>query len=1493
MQNFYRISRLTLLAIFCFSISSTLKAQVILTDAGNGTYGYSGDGSAATASEVETPYSVVVDKAGNIYIADYGVDVIRKVTVSTGIITTLAGSGTGGYSDGLGTAAQFNGMEGLAIDTSTGNLYVADANNQRIRMVTPGGVVTTIAGTGTAGFFGDGAPASGCQLNYPSGVAVDKSGNIYIADNANNRIREITGSTINTIVGNGTAGFAGDGAAATLAELNAPSCIAVDKAGNIYIADASNQRIRKVNAITQTISTIAGNGNTGYIGTNIPATNAQLYNPWGIAVDASGNVYFADQSNNMIEEVFASNDSITLLAGFGQYSYGYNGDHIPGINAELYTPLGLAIDDSSNIYFADENNYRVRELKVTGPNIVVEPQSNDNVCPGAPTYVSIVTSGTGVTYQWLVDSNYSNWDTVKNGAVYSGATSDTLKFNVGTQQGNSYQYMCVINNGYETSTVGNVYINYLPNVNLGYPTDSICPGTPTQISAWIGGGSRIKPLHHPAVPASGILWSTGDSTDTITVMPLVTTKYTVTATQSGCSVTDTITVDVDRTKVSVKAFPSTSVCSGNTVTLFGQGVSSYSWSSGINNGVGFTPPGTSTYTVTGVDDIGCLIKDSVTITVNPLPVVTITSTSATDTICQGTSLTLSGGGAVSYNWSGGVVNNTAFTPSSSEVYYLTGTDANGCSGTTSIPITVAPLPVITGTASPSTVCAGGSVTLTGNGGSSYVWSGGVTNGVAFTPVTSGTYTVTGTDAAGCTGSGQVIITVSPKPIITANAFPSATLCEGSSVALFGGGGVSYAWSGSVNNGVSFNPTSSGTYTVTGVDVNGCFNKDSIMITVNKKVVITPVTSNTSCGLKNGSASVIASNGLPPYTYLWSTTPASTSSSVDSLGAGTYVVTVSDSAKCPSTLVIGIGASTAPILSVTTTPSNCGTVGTGSASVSVTGGTAPYKLMWNNGDTLANDYNLKAATYIITVTDVNGCSTFAPGIVTNANGPKISISSQSNVKCYGSTSGALSVSVSGGVSPYTYLWSNGATTSAIGALQAGPYQLVVMDADSCTSVMSFNITQPAALTLTSSIVKSDCGVSDGAASVAVSGGTSPFTYAWNNGATTSSNASVMAGVYEATVTDGNGCIDSVAVAVSDKTGPTVSLDVTANAGCGSGGSIVTSATGGTSPYTYTWSDGLTTTSISNVPAGNYFVTVTDHLGCVGSADTIITETVPAVLPLCLVTVDSASSHNLVIWDKTAATNIDHYNVYKESTTAGVYFLVSSVPYTSPATYVDSLSNPMVRSWRYKISQVDTCGNESPLSPDHKTMHLTVNEGVGNVINLIWDNYEGLTFYTYYVYRDTLPFTYTKIDSIPNNIFTYTDLHPLVTNKTALYHIGIDNPGSCTPLRTLAINYNSSKSNSGNIVFVPTGIATVSDLNNCSVYPNPSNGRVTVSMNLSQNTQSLSLKVINTLGQEVYAQSYSRIGGQFTKELDLSDLAKGVYFLKLSDNQSTVYKKIVLQ
>jgi hypothetical protein len=289
------------------NFAQTLSAGIINTVAGDGIAGYSGDGGAATSAELNVPYGVAVDNAGNIYIADYGNERIRKVTASTGKISTVAGNGTVGYGGdgGPATSAKLDSPTGVALD-GAGNIYIADLGNHRIRKVTVStGIISTAAGNGTQGYSGDGGPATSAELYYATGVAADSAGNIYIGDEVNERVRKVTASTgiINTVAGDGVGGYSGDGGPATSAELNAPSGVAVDTAGNIYIADISNNRIRKVTVSTGIISTVAGNGTAGYSGDGGPATNAELNNPSGVAVDTVGKIYIGDTNNNRIRAV--------------------------------------------------------------------------------------------------------------------------------------------------------------------------------------------------------------------------------------------------------------------------------------------------------------------------------------------------------------------------------------------------------------------------------------------------------------------------------------------------------------------------------------------------------------------------------------------------------------------------------------------------------------------------------------------------------------------------------------------------------------------------------------------------------------------------------------------------------------------------------------------------------------------------------------------------------------------------------------------------------------------------------------------------------------------------------------------------------------------------------------------------------------------------------------------------------------------------------------
>jgi uncharacterized protein (TIGR03437 family) len=341
--------------------------------AGSNVFGLAGDGGPAAAAELAFPAGITFDKAGNLYIADSSNSRIRKVD-KNGNITTFAGTGDFGFfgDGGAATAAGLNRPYGMAFD-SAGNLYIADTYNDSIRKVTAStGLISTIAGF-MEGFGGDGGPASGASLDTPTALAFDSAGNLYIADTLNNRIREVTtDGNINTIVGIGNAADFGDGGAAINASLNSPTGVALDGAGNLYIADSASHRIRKVTP-DGTITTIAGNGNGGFQGDGGPATQASLFYPKNIVVDpSSGNLYIGDYLNSRIR-VVTPDGNINTVAGNGAFDYYGNGG--PATSAALQFPWGVAVDVTGNVYVGDLGNNVVRIMNLVPPLVSAVPKA--------------------------------------------------------------------------------------------------------------------------------------------------------------------------------------------------------------------------------------------------------------------------------------------------------------------------------------------------------------------------------------------------------------------------------------------------------------------------------------------------------------------------------------------------------------------------------------------------------------------------------------------------------------------------------------------------------------------------------------------------------------------------------------------------------------------------------------------------------------------------------------------------------------------------------------------------------------------------------------------------------------------------------------------------------------------------------------------------------------------------------------------------------------
>ncbi|GAA4466805.1 hypothetical protein GCM10023093_21490 [Nemorincola caseinilytica] len=506
-----RTFRVLLSTIFAFGMAHAVYGQVISTYAGDGTAAFGGDLGPATAAKLQAPKSVACDAAGNVYIADYENHRIRKVTAATGVITTICGTGFGGYfsvdDGGPATAARVKWPCGMTFDAA-GNLYFCDFGNNIIRKISTTGIITTIAGVAGSvpSFGGDGGLATAANLGNPTGLAIHPTtGRLLIADQQNHRIRTIDMTTglITTICGNGLIGVgaAGDGGIATAAKLNEPTDVACDAAGNVYIADNGNNRVRKINGTTGIISTYVGvvAGTVpppvyGYAGDGGPATAARVYYPQAITVDGPGNLYISDWNNNVIRKVNTSG-LIYTLAGIG--TAGFSGDGGLADAARLDHPTGVAIA-GGDIFISDNGNNRVRKVKIGNePYFTLGASTSVIICP-----TEFTTIDTALRVDDIDVAQTLSWSPVvlpAHGtlvATYSAPSTGSTVTPVGMTYAPSIGYtgpdvfsVKVTDGTYSDTITVNATVIPMPSPGTLSGPDSVCPTQTVTLTPSVTGGT--------------------------------------------------------------------------------------------------------------------------------------------------------------------------------------------------------------------------------------------------------------------------------------------------------------------------------------------------------------------------------------------------------------------------------------------------------------------------------------------------------------------------------------------------------------------------------------------------------------------------------------------------------------------------------------------------------------------------------------------------------------------------------------------------------------------------------------------------------------------------------------------------------------------------------------------------------------------------------------------------------------------------------------------
>lgn len=585
----------------------------------------------------------------------------------------------------------------------------------------------------------------------------------------------------------------------------------------------------------------------------------------------------------------------------------------------------------------------------------------------------------------------------------------------------------------------------------------------------------------------------------------------------------------------------------------------------------------------------------------------------------------------------------------------------------------------------------------------------------------------------------------------------------------------------------------------------------------------------------------------------------------------------------------------PSITFAITDASCG-ANNGEVVATINSPNGSYSPTWNNGLTTETISNLVPNGYYLNVVDVLGCEITEMASVDAADITVVDV--LTNPTCYGGTDGKVDLTISGSDGPYQVLWSTGSATEDALNASAGIYQAVITSASGCEITKNYVLSNPVEPSLNVTFANPTCGANDGSIFLGTPNGlTAPLTFDWSNSTSNQDLLNVASGFYSVNVEDVNGCTISEEFVLNAIDGPEV-YGFSTQPDCGLNNGEVNAnfyIPAGETLGGISWSHGPTTEDVTGLAPATYICTVTTTSGCVGTNAWTITSKAPQANPICIVTVDSLTTSNLIVWEKAQTVGVDYYNIYRETAQPGSYALIDTVKYDNLSVFNDVVASPKTKSWRYKISAVNDCGIEGPKSIAHKTVHLVTYPVAAIPAQMVvWDDYEGISYSSADLYRFSNENGWEFLTTVTNTEYLYEDLTaPTLTGLD--YMLEITPSSVCTATENKAQDYNSSRSNKAAGIFNPgngTGdsnnsLSEENDNFSLTVYPNPSNGILNVIYENFSASFNANISIIDLQGRVIYTD----VLNEGNNTIDIDYLSSGIYTVIVNDNSTTETVKIV--